>query len=167
MKVKSVFEINNYREACKFLQAKYGVPKHDYYHIGTTGSLTSYVISRGSEGLQCHHICEDLVPSLSSKEQAEKYWKEHPEYQAKENLCYCNLLEHAWLHILITECSEEVSDEEEGDELGVGGVKWMMLALNSIMCNKDVSWYSSKRVSDGRGCSYNVNNIITDNKKDY
>lgn len=164
---KTVYDINNYREACKYLQDKYGAPEHDYYHINKKGNLAGYVISRGKEGLQCHHICEDIVPGLSSQDQAEKYWEEHPEYQAKENLCYCNLLEHAWLHILITECSEECSDEEEGNELGVGGVKWMLLALNSIMCNKDVSWYSSKRISDGRGCSYNINDIITGHKKEY
>lgn len=36
--MKTVFEINNYREACKFLQKKYdklGFERKDYYH--TTG----------------------------------------------------------------------------------------------------------------------------------
>ena len=34
--MKSVFEINDYREACKFLQKKYdkkGFVRKDYYHV--------------------------------------------------------------------------------------------------------------------------------------
>lgn len=165
---KTLFEINNYRKACKFLQNKYdklGYERKDYYHAtGADNHLTkTNNIGHGKDGLQYHHICEDLVPSLSNKEIAAV----NPiEYQKAENMCYCNLLEHAWLHILITENNTEASDEDDEYLTGLGGVQWMMLALNSIMCNAGMSWYSSKN-EEGRGCDYNVNNIITDHKDDY
>lgn len=168
MKYKSVFEINNYREACKFLQEKYdklGFVRKDYYHkdpkdghlIKTSG------VGHGKEGLQYHHICEDIVPSLSDKEKASK----NPiEYQSADNMCYCNLLEHAWLHILITENNEQTSDNAEEEITGKGGVAWMLLAINSIMSNVDTSYYASQD-EDGVGVNYNYNNIITKNKAIY
>ena len=165
--MKSVFAINNYREACKFLQDKYdklGYERKDYYHYTKDGKLTkTNGVGQGKAGLQYHHICEDIVPSLSDKTTAAN----NPiEYQSADNMCYCNLLEHAWLHILIAENSAEVSDEAEEHLTGVGGVKWMLLALNSIMCDADVSYYSSTD-EDGHGCNYNINNVITKNKAMY
>ena len=165
--MKSVFAINNYREACKFLQDKYdklGYERKVYYHYTKDGKLTkTNGVGQGKAGLQYHHICEDIVPSLSDKTTAAN----NPiEYQSADNMCYCNLLEHAWLHILIAENSAEVSDEAEEHLTGVGGVKWMLLALNSIMCDADISYYSSTD-EDGHGCNYNVNNIITKNKEAY
>lgn len=166
--MKTVFEINDYREACKFLQDKYdalGYVRKDYYH--TTGAdhhLTKTSgISHGADGLQYHHICEDIVPSLSDKTNAELYFSEHPEYQSADNMCYCNLLEHAWLHILITEQNVESAENAEEDVTGNGGVAWMILALNSIYTNTDTSWYSSKN-EDGKGMNYNHENVITDNR---
>lgn len=163
----TVFDIENYREACKFLQKKYdklGYVRKDYYHKKEEGGLTKTSgTGYGNAGLQYHHICEDIVPSLSDKTVAEN---NKIEYQYAENMCYCNLLEHAWLHILITENNTDASDEDQEDLTGRGGVRWMLLALNSIMYNKDTSWYSSKN-EEGKGCNYNVKNIITKNKKIY
>ena len=163
----TVFDIENYREACKFLQKKYdklGYIRKDYYHKKEDGGLTKTSgTGYGNAGLQYHHICEDTVPSLSDKTVAEN---NKIGYQYAENMCYCNLLEHAWLHILITENNTDASDEDQEDLTGRGGVRWMLLALNSIMYNKDTSWYSSKN-EEGKGCNYNVKNIITKNKKIY
>lgn len=163
----TVFDIENYREACKFLQKKYdklGYIRKDYYHKKEDGGLTKTGgTGYGNDGLQYHHICEDIVPSLSDKIIAEN---NKIEYQYAENMCYCNLLEHAWLHILITENNTDASDEDQEDLTGRGGVRWMLLALNSIMYNKDTSWYSSKN-EEGKGCNYNVKNTITKNKKIY
>ena len=167
----TVFEIYDYREACAFLQKKYddlGYTRESYYQLdesgnfiyGRTGKLKKNNIGRGADGLQYHHICEDTVPSLSCEEIARA---NKPEYQAAENMCYCNLLEHAWLHILAAEQSSVAADNDQEDEVSVGGVRWMLLAINSIMCNADTSWYSSKN-EEGRGCTYNYDNIITDNK---
>ena len=165
---KSVFEINNYREACKFLQDKYdklGFERFDYYKVDAKDGhlIKNTKVGHGKDGLQYHHICEDIVPSLSDKARAEANLLE---YQKAENMCYCNLLEHAWLHILIAENNTVVSDNAEEDLTGVGGVKWMLLALNSIMCDADVSYYSSVDES-GHGCNYNCNDVITKNKAFY
>ena len=166
--MKTVFEINNYREACKFLQKKYdklGFVRKDYYHVNPKDGhlIKTSGIGHGKEGLQYHHIKEDTVPSLSDKNVA----AHNPiEYQKAENMCYCNLLEHAWLHILITENNTEASDNAEEAITGQGGVKWMILALNSIMCNANTSYYSSID-EDGHGCNYNANNVITKNKDAY
>ena len=156
-----------YRQLCKYLQDKYdalGYERFDYYKQAADGHLIkNSKVGHGKDGLQYHHVCEDIVPSLSSKEKAEA----NPiEYQKAENMCYCNLLEHALLHILITENNSQAADNDQEDITGVGGVKWMLLALNSIMCNADTSWYSSKN-EEGRGCNYNINNIITDNRDLY
>lgn len=163
----TVFDIENYRDACKFLQKKYdklGYVRKDYYHKKEGGGLTKTGgTGYGNAGLPYHHICEDIVPSLSDKTIAKN---NKIEYQYAENMCYCNLLEHAWLHILITENNTDASDEDQEDLTGRGGVRWMLLALNSIMYNKDTSWYSSKN-EEGKGCNYNVKNIITKNKKIY
>ncbi|MDY5928650.1 MAG: DEAD/DEAH box helicase family protein [Candidatus Onthovivens sp.] len=166
--MKSVFEINNYREACKFLQKKYdkkGFVRKDYYHVDPKDGhlIKTSGVGHGKDGLQYHHICEDIVPSLSDKNVAAN---NDLEYQKAENMCYCNLLEHAWLHILITENNTELSDNAEEAITGQGGVRWMILALNSIMCNANISYYSSVD-DDGHGCNYNVNNIITKNKDAY
>lgn len=178
MKYNNVFEINNYREACKFLQEKYdalGYVRKDYYHTtGADSHLTKTSgVGHGDVGLQYHHICEDLVPSLSNKDVATA----NPiEYQSADNMCYCNLLEHAWLHVLITEANATATDEDQDAVTGLGGVKWMFIALNSIYADPSASWYSKKTYleadadvadEDRVGMTYNYNNIITDHKDDY
>lgn len=166
--MKRITDFNNYREACKFLQKKYddlGFERFDYYKVDSNDGhlIKNTKVGHGKDGLQYHHICEDIVPSLSDKTIAEA----NPiEYQKAENMCYCNLLEHAWLHLLIAENNTLASDNAEEDITGVGGVKWMLLALNSIMCDADVSYYSSVD-ENGHGCNYNCNDIITKNKTVY
>lgn len=166
--MKRITDFNNYREACEFLQKKYddlGFERFDYYKVDSNDGhlIKNTKVGHGKDGLQYHHICEDIVPSLSDKSRAEA----NPiEYQKAENMCYCNLLEHAWLHLLIAENNTLASDNAEEDITGVGGVKWMLLALNSIMCDADVSYYSSVD-ENGHGCNYNCNDIITKNKTFY
>lgn len=114
MRYTNVFEINDYREACKFLQDKYdalGFERLNYFNKKADGTLSkNSKVGHGKEGLQYHHICEDIVPSLSSKERAEANLYE---YQTADNMCYANLLEHAWLHILITENNSQASDNSQ------------------------------------------------------
>ncbi len=87
----------NYRDYCSYLKLKYGSAKMDYY---TQKFTYNPKVTRTEEGLFCHHIYEDTGISLSTKSIAQKY----PfEYQKAENLCYCDYLEHLYLHILIGE----------------------------------------------------------------
>lgn len=170
-----VLNINNYKEACKYLQNKYdnlGFDREDYFTISPKGKLVkNNRVGHGDKGLQYHHICEYKVPSLSSPSVA----KNNPvEYQKAENMCYANGLEHLYLHYLITENKFEVSDIEEKVTTGLGGVKWMAIMINSILANPDKSWYSKEKFKntditeeDIKGVDYNYNDIITGHKVEY
>lgn len=179
--MKTVFDIYDYREACKFLQDKYdvlGYTRKSYYRLdesgnftyGRTGKLQKNDVGHGADGLQYHHICEDTVPSLSDQEVARA---NNPEYQSADNMCYCNLLEHLWLHILITEQKGEAAENDQEDITGRGGVQWLMLGVNSIMANPAESWYSKKGYAelkehleeeDSKGCNYDKDQIISSNE---
>lgn len=90
----------SYLEYCDYLQDKYGIGDYDYM----TPKFTKVnKVSRTSEGLYAHHKMEILVPSLSEPKWAIKFpW----EFQAKENIVYCDLLEHLYMHVLIAEETE-------------------------------------------------------------
>lgn len=97
-----------YEEAVKFLMNKYGEVRDDYFTKksyqaflkGDRKTLTKGKYSRTKEGLYCHHILENQELNLGDKNfiKREKY----PfRYQEKENLVYCDILEHLILHALI------------------------------------------------------------------
>lgn len=89
----------DYFNACKELQNKYGIPSKPYMAISKNGKWRKTSgISRVKEGLYIHHIYEWYFPLLSKVEKAQNYSIESQEAQ---NLCYCNLLEHLELHFLI------------------------------------------------------------------
>lgn len=103
-----------YQDYCDYLQNKYGIGTDNYF---TKNFTKSKKVTRTSEGLFVHHRCEDLIANLSDKEVAASA----PfEYQEKENLVYCDYLEHLFLHILICEYPNE--DREEGQMVGIGGI---------------------------------------------
>ena len=65
--MKTVFDINDYKEASKFLQDKYdalGYTRESYYRLddagnftlGRTGKLQKNDVGHGNVGLQYHHI---------------------------------------------------------------------------------------------------------------
>lgn len=88
-----------YDQQCKFLQQKYGLPPKDYFPdercINRVRSN-----SRTSEGLVIHHNAEKLnnVGSLGDVHIAHQY----PfDYQKRENLTYCTLIEHMLFHLKI------------------------------------------------------------------
>ena len=111
-----------YREYCKYLQDKYGIPKNSYYNEQYNKNRSS----RTSEGLVIHHICEDIKTNLSNKEVAKSC---DFNYQLPENLCYCDYLEHLFLHILIT----EYPNEETEDAVGIGGsANYLIPELNNL-----------------------------------
>lgn len=96
MNIKEYNEIKNlnYEEYCNYLDKKHGQPVAKY------GSVKNNKTE--SEGLVIHHKREDRAVMLSNANHAKFFPKE---YQNKENLVYCDLLEHLHLHILIAEFS--------------------------------------------------------------
>ena len=89
----------NYLEYCDYLQGKYGIGRADYM---TKSFNKNQKVSRAKEGLYAHHKMENEYPCLSEKIMAKRFpW----ECQAKENIVYCDELEHLYLHILIAEIS--------------------------------------------------------------
>lgn len=137
----------SYSEYCDYLQEKYGLSNYDYMSRKFTKISKS---SRTSEGLYAHHKMEFIAPSLSEPEWASQFpW----EFQAKENIVYCDLLEHMYLHLLI---AEECEDKMKF-LLGFGGIidffvpelndlysgwetkqKWRATCHSKIKDNKDV-----------------------------
>ncbi len=88
----------NYWDHCRYLQLKYGLPPRDYY-CNELCISKSKNITRTAEGLVIHHNAEGLnVGNLGEPHLAKLY----PfEFQKKENLSYCNLIEHLLLHLKI------------------------------------------------------------------
>lgn len=100
--------LKNYDEAVDFLLQKYGSAQDNYFKEKSykrfmneeIKSIGKGNISRTSEGLYCHHIDENIMPKISDKVFIREY-KIPFEYQKKERLVYCDLIEHSILHVLI------------------------------------------------------------------
>lgn len=128
----------NYDEYCNYLKEKYGEAKVDYL---TPSLKKNNKISRTKEGLFCHHIKEDSSILLCDPRMA----SEAPiEYQKKENLCYCDYLEHLLLHILICEKrGKDVTYDEDHWPVGIGGIEaYLVPKLNDIYSgwNTPLAW---------------------------
>lgn len=74
--------------------------------------------TKTKEGLFCHHIMENEYENISNKEFIAHY-KYTYEYHHKENLVYCDLIEHMILHALITK-------ETNGDRSFKGLVEFLI-----------------------------------------
>ena len=110
---------------CDYLQRKYGPALVDYM---TKSFNKNRKISRTSEGLVAHHKAEDKMILLSTKSIAEQC---PYEWQKKENIIYCDYLEHLLLHVLI--CKYPSTDRWQGIEVGVGGVvNFIVPELNDL-----------------------------------
>jgi hypothetical protein len=145
-----------YSEYCDYLQTKYGIGLCDY--MTENFKCINKKCSRVSDGLYAHHRYEDCASLLCNKERASLY----PfEYQKAQNIVYCNLLEHLFLHILICEYPNPVNKD---DILGSGGVlnffvpqlndfytgwipklDWQFICLNIVKENKDTYLLLLKR----------------------
>ena len=115
----------NYQEYCNYLQKKYGLPKANYF---TSNWSPVQRIKRTKDGLVIHHIMEDRAIMLSNK----KFASQCPyEWQYPNNLVYCDLLEHLFLHILISENPNK--DKVENQTVGFGGViNYLVPELNDV-----------------------------------
>lgn len=114
-----------YLEYCDYLQKKYGIGLSDYM---TNSWNKNKKVTRTKEGLLAHHKMEDRMIMLSTKEFAMMC----PfEWQSKENIVYCDYLEHLLLHILI--CKYPSPDKVEGVDVGIGGVvNFLVPELNDL-----------------------------------
>ena len=115
----------DYLQYCNYLQDKYGIPKYDYM---TKSFNKNPKNSRTSEGLVIHHMDEDKMIMLSTKEFAEMC----PfEWQTKERLVYCDYLEHLLLHVLI--CEYPSPERDPSVDVGIGGVvNFIVPELNDV-----------------------------------
>ncbi len=110
-----------YTEIVQSLIKKYGEVLDDYYKEKSyqrflnkeIKSIARGKYSKAKEGLYCHHILENEYENISSKEYIAHFKYPH-EYHRKENLVYCDLIEHMMLHTVIT--------EETDGEYGVKGL---------------------------------------------
>ena len=114
-----------YLEYCDYLQKKYGIGLCDYM---TKSWNKNRKVTRTKDGLYVHHKYEDHAIRLSKPECA----KNNPfEWQQKENLVYCDLLEHLFLHLLI--CKYPAKDKNENEVVGVGGaLEYIVPELNDV-----------------------------------
>lgn len=132
--------LKNYDEAVDFLLQKYGSAQDNYFKEKSykrfmnkeIKSIGKGNISRTSEGLYCHHIDENIMLKISDPVFIREY--EIPfEYQKKERLVYCDLIEHSILHVLIA--------KETSLEFGY-------LGLNFYLLPNIESWYLDKIIPD-------------------
>lgn len=104
-----------YNEYCDYLQSKYGIGLADYVFRNSYNPNPK--CKRTKDGLIAHHKKEDTMILLSTKSVAQAF----PfEWQQKENIVYCDYLEHLLLHVLI--CKYPSEDKIDFADVGIGGV---------------------------------------------
>ena len=147
-------ELNmSYKELVEHLLAKYGRAKGDYFLTESCRSKNN-AISRGKEGLFCHHIDEDKAIMLSNPDFASR----NPfAYQKADRLCYCDILEHLILHIKIAE-EPKNKDANENELVGIGGAAtFICRQINDCYSGKYLTQYFMVRIRE----------MIKDNFDDY
>lgn len=123
-----------YYELCKYLIQKYGPAEYNYF-TKPECKYKNKKVSRTKEGLYCHHMDEDEGGNLSNPPQAriQPY-----EWQKKENLVYCNLIEHLLLHIKIDVLRQNGMIRLPYDIprfFANGGLFWLTSELNDMYMN--------------------------------
>lgn len=98
----------NYDEVIALLQKKYGPAEDDYFREksyqrfldGEIKRPTKGKYTRTNEGLYCHHI--DEIKELNIADPSFIRENNIPfKYQKRERLVFCDLIEHAILHVLV------------------------------------------------------------------
>lgn len=148
----------NYDEFCDHLEQKYGKAQYDYFRFRTGGYKPGVFarepkVSRTSEGLFAHHVKEDRAILLSVPDVAIR----HPrEYQSKENIVYCDWMEHLYAHILIAEHPAPNAEEC----VGLGGcINYLVPQLNDIFAGYQPGRQWEKTCADKA--------LTTDGKSNY
>lgn len=119
----------SYQSLCDYLLQKYGCAKGNYFHTENCKSKRKD-ISRTSDGLICHHIREDRGSNLSNTESA----RTQPfEWQEKENLVFCNLIEHLILHEKIFVMRNKTYMKNPSDINSVFSTEGIFMICNDIV----------------------------------
>lgn len=133
-----------YEELQHYLIQKYGGAVCDYFATPECKSK-SKKISRTGEGLYCHHMDEDKGGNLGNAAQA----KLQPfEWQKKERLVYCNILEHLILHMKIAVLRQKEMLKEPSDVTDfftTGGIFMLCEEINDLFVNDGTSILWKKR----------------------
>ena len=160
-----------YLEYCDYLQEKYGVGLCDFM---TKSFNKNPKVTRTKEGLIAHHKMEDRMILLSTRNVA----KDYPfEWQQKENIVYCDYLEHLLLHVLITIFPAEKTYFPK-DYVGVGGIitfiapelndvysgwitkqTWRRNCHLRVLNDKDVYLAILKQYIDKKGTSHTLDQL--------
>jgi len=123
-----------YDELQLYLIHKYGPAVCDYFATSECRSK-SKKISRSGEGLYCHHMDEDKGGNLGNPTQA----RMQPfEWQKKERLVYCNIIEHLILHMKIAVLRQKGILREPYDVHGffsTGGIFMLCAEINDMFIN--------------------------------
>ena len=180
MDIKEYEKVKNYTylEYCDYLQQKYGIGKCNYM---SANWIKSNKVTRTKEGLYVHHKYEDHAIMLCNPEFA----KNNPyEWQKKENLIYCNLLEHLLLHQLI--CEYPAENKNDMELVGIGGVvnfivpelndvysgftskqSWRQNCYNAIIDHKDVYLQLIKRYKELHNNPLMVKRLLKSYNKEF
>jgi hypothetical protein len=132
-----------YDEQVTYLLKKYGPAKYDYF-IDDVSWTKSRFVTRTREGLECHHIDEYSIPTLSDPEIAMQH---SFSYQKRDRLVYCNLLEHLLLHIKIGrdrfwQNYSKLDDSSQFGEFITHGVLMLSNQINALYHDQgsDMRW---------------------------
>ena len=138
----------SYKDLIVYLIKKYGKAEYDYY-TDLSCTIKNRNVSRISEGLFCHHIDEDKGNNLGEPRWAQK---QPFEWQKKDRLVYCNLLEHLLLHIKIS-----IMRSRQNQVAPLPGVYFLSNHLNDIYMSggKIQRW------------GFKCNELVEDNYSDY
>ena len=150
------------QELYDYLKKKYGLAKENYF-LDESCKCKSSANSRGYEGLFLHHDLEwnpadPTAHKLSDSATARLY---NYEYQKRENLTYCNLLEHLIIHVKINLLRAEQEGCTKYEKFSDGLFAFLIPEVNSYYYRR-VEMHTKKTFYKQQ-----VWNQIKDNWKDY
>lgn len=150
------------QELYNYLKNKYGLAKENYF-LDESCNCKSSVNGRGYEGLFLHHDLEwnpadPTAHKLSDSATARLY---NYEYQQKEHLTYCNLLEHLIIHVKINLLRAEAEDCTKYEHFKDGLLTFLIPEVNAYYYRR-MEMHTKKTFYKQQ-----VWNQIKDNWKDY
>ena len=133
-----------YDELQQYLRDKYGGALYDYF-LTPECKTKNRKVGRSGEGLFCHHMDEDKGGDLGNPAKA----REQPfEWQKKERLVYCNIIEHLILHMKIAVLRQKVflrKPDEVVHFFTTGGIFKICSVINDMFSKNGTSVAWRKR----------------------